>query len=263
MLTGMTRFSLLLIAVLSIAGCAGDDGASPSGDADGDGENGEDAASGERPAAGTPTVPPGDPGTDERPGDGGTGVGTIPVEPDAVPTTGAAVTPGTTLRADTRLLCPTVGESFELSFEAVAPEAADGSAAEPVDASASVRLTQSFGDSLELLSQGDGAISLRMIAEDVVALRAGLGEASVTLYVGGFAPERSGAVLLKKPVAGGCLYALRLPAAGFCGTALSRGGYAVLGSGGTGVSIAACEHEAPPELPLIELPPEPELGPAR
>ena len=60
---------------------------------------------------------------------------------------------------------------------------------------------------------------------------------------------------MTKPVAGGCLYALRLPDEGFCGTALVRGGSASLGTGDTVVAVDGCTYDAPDGLAVIELPP--------
>lgn len=223
--------------------------------------------------------PPGEGDTPELVTDTDPGVGEIgvPAVPDASiepPADAPEVIPGATLRIDTTRLCPTVGEAFELAVELLPPpDDAGAGDVPPTDVSASVSLTQSLGEGLELLSQGDGAISLRMTRRDIVALRADLddavagealeGSASAsdlatgrTVYVAGFAPDAPASVLMRKPVAGGCLYALRLPDRGFCGTALTRGGgRASLGSGDIVLAVSGCTVEGAEDLPLIDLPP--------
>ena len=212
----------------------------------------------------TPAIPPGDlevPGlvTDDDPGTGEVGVPTATGSEVAPPDDAPEVPVGAALRIATAGRCTTVGETFELAVDLESPPGPDGRVPSPIDVSASVTLTQSLGEGLELLARGDDAISLRMNTRDIVALRADIADAAEpsagrTVYVAGFAADAPASALMTKPVPGGCLYALRLPEESFCGTALVRDGSASLGSGDTFVAIEGCTYELPEGLPVIELP---------
>ncbi len=157
------------------------------------------------------------------------------------------------LTIDSAARCSVVGQSFDmavarnLSEEELAAGELDG----PQDVSAYVTLTQSLGNSLELLSRGDGAIQLQHRQQDMVGLTAELGTASVTAYLAGFAANAPATVVLKKPVPGGCLYALRLP--GYCATGFAKAGNLSIGVGDQGISAVGCELSNPANHPVIEL----------
>lgn len=157
------------------------------------------------------------------------------------------------LTIDSAARCAVVGESFDmavarnLSDEELAAGELDG----PQDVSAYVTLTQSLGDSLELLSRGDGAIQLQHRQQDIVGLTADLGTGSVTAYLAGFAADTPTTVILKKPVPGGCLYALRLP--DYCATGFAKAGNFSIGVGDQGISALGCELSNPANHPVIEL----------
>jgi len=121
----------------------------------------------------------------------------------------------------------------------------------PQDVSAYVTLTQSLGDSLELLSSGDGVIQLQHRQQDIVGLTAELGTGSVTAYLAGFAADTPTSVVLKKPVVGGCLYALRLP--DYCATGFAKAGNLTIGVGDQAISAQGCELENPANHLVVEL----------
>ena len=108
-----------------------------------------------------------------------------------------------------------------------------------------------------------------MNTRDIVALRAELADAADpsagrTAYAAGFAADAPASVLMTKPVAGGCLYALRLAEEGFCGNVLVRGDGDSLGFGDNAVAIEeGCAYEAPDGLTVIELPPTAGASPVR
>lgn len=269
------RRVVMPLVCLAVASCdgSGDSGADPGA---GVGASGA-ALDGPSPTVADQTVPAAPPDevvpdtapglvTDTDPDVGEVGVPVAPDASSALPSGPAPdVPPGAILRVDATSLCPTVGETFELAVGVLPP--GSGDAVEPIDVTASVTLSQSLGEGLELLSRGDGAIALRMNARDIVALRADFADEAPadqgaaatdlstgrTVYVGGFAADAPSAALMRKPVPRGCLYALRLPEQGFCGTAISRGGRASLGSGDLVVAIDGCDHDAPAGLPVIEL----------
>jgi len=261
----LKRFAPSLVVCLVLSACDGGDGdadptpadsgplAGSPGDASGP-EDGDDAAAGVDSAAAS--------GSDDAPlltidTDPGLGEVGVPIDIETSPSVGGdAAVAGTGLSVNTGLLCPSVGESVELSVTAAAPASTDGAERERRDVSADVRLSARYGDALEVLSQGDEAIALRMTRRDIVALDMVLeGESSVTVQMAGFDADAPPDVLMRKPVPGGCLYALRLREPAICGTALVRNGTGSLGTGDQVVTIDGCRFEAPDDLPVIELEP--------
>ena len=193
-------------------------------------------------------------------GDGDTDAGDDPF--DAIPVvqiTSVGSEGGGTIGFDSRQACSAVGETFELAVSA--PADAPGEASR--DVSASVSLTPAYSDALEVLSQGDGGISLRMTERDIVQVRVELddGEASgKTLFFAGFTPDTPDSVLMYKDVPGGCLVAVRLPEVGFCSATFARkrfdGGEPesfTLGSLGRLVRFEGCEYELPDGVSFLEL----------
>lgn len=160
---------------------------------------------------------------------------------------------GLTIDASAR--CAIVGQSFDMAVSRTLTdeEQEAGILDEPQDVSAYVYLTQSLGNSLEVLSRGDAAIQLQHRQQDVVSLTAELGTGSVTAYLAGFATDTPTSVVLKKPVPGGCLYALRLP--DYCATGIAKSGTFAIGVGEQGISAQGCELSNPANYPVIELPP--------
>ncbi|ASJ76082.1 hypothetical protein [Granulosicoccus antarcticus] len=150
--------------------------------------------------------------------------------------------------------CSAVGESFDVNITRglTEEELAAGVLSEPQDVSAYVTLTQDFGDSLELLSRGDGAVQFRHQEQNMVSLTAELENGSVTTYLAGISADAPASVVLRKPVVGGCLYALRLP--DYCATGLAKGGTLSFNRDGDGISAVGCELSNPNGYPVIELP---------
>ncbi|MGQ7845327.1 hypothetical protein ACUNV4_12670 [Granulosicoccus sp. 3-233] len=157
------------------------------------------------------------------------------------------------LTIDSSARCSLVGQSFDMAVtrSLTVEEQAAGDLDSPQDVSAYVTLTQSLGNSLELLSRGDGAIQLQHRQQDVVGLTAELGTGSVTAYLAGFAPDAPTSVVLRKPVPGGCLYALRLP--DYCATGIAKAGNFTIGVGDQAISAQGCELSNPAAHPVIEL----------
>ena len=157
------------------------------------------------------------------------------------------------LTIDASARCSTVGESFDVQITRAltAAEEAAGVLTEPQDVSAYVTLTQSLGNSLELLSRSDGAAQFRHRQQDVVGLTAELDNGSVTAYLSGFAGDAPESVILRKPVPGGCMYALRLP--DYCATGIAKGGRLTFSHNDEGISAAGCELSNPANHPVIEL----------
>ncbi len=150
--------------------------------------------------------------------------------------------------------CSTVGESFDVQITRAltADEEAAGILTEPQDVSAYVTLTQSLGNSLELLSRSDGAAQFRHQQQDVVGLTAALGNDSVTVYLAGIDADAPASVILRKPVPGGCMYAVRLP--DFCGASIAKGGTLTFSHNDGEISADGCELSNPANHPIIELP---------
>ena len=112
-------------------------------------------------------------------GTGEIGVPTAPGADVAAPDEAPALEPGAALRIRSDGLCATVGEPFEIAVDLEPPPTPDGGEPEPVDVSASVTLTQSLGEGLELLSRAATARSRSgMNTRDIVALRAELADAA-------------------------------------------------------------------------------------
>lgn len=155
---------------------------------------------------------------------------------------------------DSTARCSTAGQSFDMTVtrSLTDEEQAAGLLTGPQDVSAYVTLTQSLGTSLELISRGDGAIQLQLRQQDVVGLTAELGTGSVTAYLAGFDGDGPASVVLRKPVPGGCLYALKLP--GSCATGLAKSGTFTIGVGDQAISAIGCELQNPANHPVIELP---------
>lgn len=154
---------------------------------------------------------------------------------------------------DSTARCAIVGQSFDMAItRSLSVEEENAGVLEgPQDVSAYVTLTQSLGDSLELLSRGDGAIQFRHRQQDMVGLTAELGTGSVTAYLAGFASDAPASVVLKKPVIGGCLYALRLP--GYCATGFAKSGTLSIGIGDQAISAQGCELDNPANHLVVEL----------
>ncbi len=149
--------------------------------------------------------------------------------------------------------CSTVGESFDVQITRAltAAEEAAGVLTEPQDVSAYVTLTQSLGDSLVLLSRSDGAAQFLHQQQDVVGLTAELDNGSVTAYLAGIAADAPESVILRKPVPGGCMYALRLP--DYCATGIAKVGTLTFSHNDVGISAVGCELSNPANHPVIEL----------
>ena len=154
---------------------------------------------------------------------------------------------------DAAARCSIVGQSFDMSVARTLTQEEEEAAVldGPQDVSAYVTLTQSLGDSLELLSSGDGVIQLQHRQQDIVGLTAELGTGSVTAYLAGFAADTPTSVVLKKPVVGGCLYALRLP--DYCATGFAKAGNLTIGVGDQAISAQGCELENPANHLVVEL----------
>ena len=116
-----------------------------------------------------------------------------------------------------------------------------------------VTLTQSFGDSLQLLSRTDESVQFQSSQQDLVGLTASVDNGSVTAFLASFASDTPQSVVLQKPVEGGCLYALRLP--NFCATGIARNFNLTFGQGDQSISAVGSELENPSNLPVIELAP--------
>lgn len=158
------------------------------------------------------------------------------------------------LTIDSAARCAVVGQAFDMAVTRSLSEEEQnaGILSEPQDVSAYVTLTQSLGNSLDLLSRGDGAIQLQHRQQDVVSLTAELGTGSVTAYLAGFAADAPASVVLQKPVPGGCLYALRLP--DYCATGIAKSGEFSIGVGDQAISAQGCELDNPANHVVIELP---------
>lgn len=157
------------------------------------------------------------------------------------------------LTIDAAARCATAGQSFDLTVTRTPSQAEldAGVPDEPQDVSAYVTLTQGLGQSLELLSRGDGAIQLQHRQQDIVGLTAEVGNGSTTAYLAGFASDAPTPVLLQKPVPGGCLYALRTP--GYCATGIARSGQFSIGIADQAIFAQGCELENPAGHPVVQL----------
>ena len=254
------RHALAAALCLTIGACDGG-GDSPDAASGAAPDDAPDAAPVDAPVDAPVEETPAEPSliVDDGPRPGEVGVVTVPPDAadDVVP---VDVEPGTRLLVDADL-CPTVGETLGLTVTAVEPSAEDGTPPATRDVTTDVQLTARFGEALELISRGDESIVLRMNEQDIAELVLDLaGESSRTVRIGGFGADAPADALMRKPVEGGCLYALRLGST-FCGTARSSGeGVGSFGTGDTVVALDGCDYEAPDGLPLIELAPSGERG---
>ena len=154
---------------------------------------------------------------------------------------------------DTR--CIVVDEPFSLTVnERVTP--ADGSAAEVSNVSAYVDLFQSDSSSVELLSRTDEMLNLVMRKQDIASVTTTLESVSVTAYIGAFNVDAPATAVLRKPVPGGCFYALRLDTDRFCGATVAKSSNVSISLGDEGISMTGCELNNPLGYTVIEIPAE-------
>lgn len=151
--------------------------------------------------------------------------------------------------------CAAVSEPLELNVSRALTEAeiAAGDPATPPDVSAFVSYTQGLGDSLSLVSVGDGSASFAFERQDIVSLTVELDNGSVTAFLAGIDAAIPPPVVLRKEAPGGCLYALR--SQNSCVTGFAKGGTLSLASDGLSISAQGCELSNPGNLPVIELEP--------
>ncbi len=150
---------------------------------------------------------------------------------------------------DISTFCPAVGESFSVK---VARKLASDMT-QTSDVTRFITITQSNGTSLELISRTDEQISLKMNKQDIVVLTSDVNGASVSAYLAAYDAESSTRLLMRKPVPGGCMYAMRLE--NYCATGQSKSGVLRLSFEEEGITALGCSVENPDNLPIVDLTP--------
>ena len=118
-----------------------------------------------------------------------------------------------------------------------------------------VEFTQIYGDSLDSISRTDESAIFSMNRDDVIGLIANVQNSvngSVTAFLAAYDTSAPEDFIMRKPVAGGCLYAFK--SADFCSTGLATVGSISFSRNGLSMSAVGCELQNPDNISLIELP---------